>query len=79
MKALMTGTGLAILLLMPASGFAQQSQQPQQPQQQTDDQKSFNNNVQAEPTTKKRQDIIRSEGGQAQDNKATVGEGSKKQ
>jgi hypothetical protein len=74
MKALIAGTGLALIFLTPAA-FAQQ--QAPQSQQQTDEQKNLNNNVQAEPSTKKRQDIIRSESGQP-DNKATVGTGAEK-
>ena len=71
MKTILTGTGLAIMLLMPATA-------QQQGQQTTDEQKSFQNNVQAEPTTKKRLDIIRSESDKP-DPKATVGTGAKKQ
>jgi hypothetical protein len=74
MKALIIGAGLALVLLTPGA-FAQH--QAPQSQQQTDDQKNLNNNVQAEPSTKKRQDIIRSESGQP-DNKATMGAGSEK-
>ena len=70
-KTILAGTGLAIMLFMPAAA-------QQQGQQTTDEQKSFQNNVQAEPTTKKRQDIIRSESDKP-DAKATVGTGAKKQ
>jgi hypothetical protein len=74
MKAIIAGAGLALMLLTPGA-FAQQ--QAPQSQQQTDEQKNLNNNVQAQPSTKKREDIIRSESGQP-DNKATVGTGSEK-
>jgi hypothetical protein len=76
MKARILGTGLAIMLLMPAGAFAQQGQQT------TDDQKSFKNNVEAQPTTKKREEIIRSESDQPtgkadKTDKNTVGTGSR--
>jgi hypothetical protein len=49
------------LLTPGASAQQNQPAQKQEGQQTTDDQKSFKNNVQAQPTTKKREDIIRSE------------------
>jgi hypothetical protein len=55
MKTLMTVTGLAIMLLLPVSSQAQQGRQ------QTDDQKTFQDNVKALPRTHKRQQIYRSE------------------
>jgi hypothetical protein len=75
MKALIAGAGLALMLLSPGA-FAQQ-----QGQQQTDEQKSLRNNVQGEPSTKKRQDIIRSESDKPEakgESKGTTGAGSEK-
>ena len=54
MKALIAGAGLTIVLLT-SGAFAQQSQQT------TDDQQNLKNNVQAQPATPKREEIIRSE------------------
>ena len=55
MKSLAAAGALAILMLAPVGANAQQGRQA------TDDQTSFKHSVQAEPSTHKRRQIIRSE------------------
>ena len=55
MKSLAAAGAFAVLLLVPVGANAQQGRQA------TDDQTSFKHSVQAEPSTPKRRQIIRSE------------------
>ena len=55
MKLILAGAGLSALLLLPLTANAQQGRQ------QTDDQTSFSQTLRAQPSTRQRHEIIRSE------------------